>query len=82
MKHHDGAQNNEQSQDAEFFASHRLLCHRQPHDRFLTALRSLEHSADASFVHDGDAIAVAENLFHIAADHQNRHTLSGEPRIS
>ena len=42
------------------------------HDGFFAALVSFENSCDSSFVHDGHAITFSENLFHIAADHDDR----------
>src|SRR2546421_11514479 len=51
----------------------------QPHNRFFTAARPLEHSGQSSFVHHGHSLAHAKNFFHIAADHHDRHTAFGKP---
>ena len=49
------------------------------HDGFLRAVGALENSGDASFVHHGNAVAVSENLLHVAADHQNGDAGRGKP---
>ena len=38
--------------------------------------RAFEDPGQASFVHDGDAIAEVQDLLHVAADHQDGHALA------
>src|SRR5690349_4634954 len=56
-----------------------ISCNGQSHNSFLTAFRSIENAGDTAVVHDSDAIAVAEDFFHVAADHQNRHACLSQP---
>ena len=51
----------------------RLLPHRERHDALLRAVRAFHDAGEASFVHDGHAVADLEDLLHVAADHQDRH---------
>ena len=47
----------------------------------LAELGPLEEAADGALVHDGDAVAHADHLLHVAADHQNGDPGSASPRI-
>jgi hypothetical protein len=50
----------------------------QAHYGFLAALIPFQDSGNASFMHYRDAIAFAENLFHVAADHDNGYSAFGQ----
>src|SRR5690349_13223036 len=43
----------------------------ETHDGLFAELRAFENSGEPSFMHDGDAVANAEHLFHLTTDHDH-----------
>ena len=43
----------------------------QVHDGFFAAFRAVEEAGDRALVHDDHALALAEDLLHVAADHHH-----------